>query len=149
MNDAGGGRRGCVAATVGGLAGAAVGAQVGWVLWPSMMAEGDPSLGAANLALGLAVMWLTLVVAVVGGALVGVGVALRMAGHRRIVATVAATAALVVPVGVLLAYLAAPAPLAGALLAGVPAAARGLVVRRTQPGTGQGRPTVRPTEERT
>jgi hypothetical protein len=100
--------------------------------------QGDPELGPANLALGLAILFLMLGGGITVGALVGVGVALRAAGHRGIVATVTATTALAVAVGALLAYLEAPLAVAAPLLAGVPAAGRWLViatVRRRAPGS--------------
>jgi hypothetical protein len=45
---------GYLAATVGGLTGAASGAWVGWQLLPLLDLQGDPNLGPANVALGLA-----------------------------------------------------------------------------------------------
>jgi hypothetical protein len=119
---------GYLAATVGGLFGAATGAWVGWELLPLLELEGDPNLGPANLAIGLAMLWLMVGAGLTVGASVGIGGALRVAGHRGIAATVAATVALAVVVGALLVYLSAPLAVAAPLLAGVPAAARWLVI---------------------
>jgi hypothetical protein len=44
---------GHVAVTVGGLIGALAGASVGWELFPLLAVEGDPNIGAANLAIVL------------------------------------------------------------------------------------------------
>jgi hypothetical protein len=119
---------GYLAATVGGPTGAASGAWVGWEMVLLLDLEGDPNLGPAHLAFGLARLSLVVGGGMAVGALVGVSVALRVVDHRGIVATVAATVALAAAVGALLVYLAAPLAVAAPLLAGVPAAARLLVI---------------------
>jgi hypothetical protein len=119
---------GHVAVTVGGLIGALAGASVGWELFPLLAVEGDPNIGAANLAIGLMALVLMVGGGLTVGALVGIGVALRVTGHRGIAATVAASVALAVAVGAFLAELAAPLVVAAPLMAAVPAAARWLVI---------------------
>lgn len=132
------GRRGYLAATVGGLTGAAAGAGAAWLVFPLVDLEGDPDLGAANLVVGLALLFFVVIGGLTVGALVGIGVALRVAGHCGIAATLVTTVVLVALVGALLLFLAAPLVVSAPLLAGVPAAARWVVIaivhRRTASG---------------
>lgn len=130
------GRRGYLAATVGGLTGAAAGGGVAWLLFPLVSLDGDPDLGPANLAVGLALLFVVVVGGLTVGALGGVGVALRVAGHRGIAATLATTVVLVALVGALLVFLATPLAVAAPLLAGVPAAARWVVIAVVRRRTG-------------
>jgi hypothetical protein len=126
---------GYIAATIGGLVGAAACAWIGWELVPLLGVEGDRDLGPANLAFGLAVLLLMVGGGMIIGGLVGIGLGLRVAGHRGIAATVGVAAALTAVLGALLIYLAVPLAVAAPLLAVVPAAARWLVtaiVRRRE-----------------
>lgn len=110
------------------MLGAAVGAWIGWLLLPLLGVEGDPDLGAANLAIGLAVLMFMVGGGMMVGGLVGIGVGLRIGGHRAIAATVVVAAVAAAAVGTLLIVAAAPLAVAVPLLAGVPAGARWLVV---------------------
>jgi hypothetical protein len=114
--------------TGGELIGAIAGASVGWELFALLDVEGDPHIGAANLAFGLLMLLVMVGGGLTVGALVGMSVALRVTGHRGISATVASTVALAAAVGAFLAELAAPLIVAAPLMAAVPAAARWLVI---------------------
>lgn len=120
---------GYLAATVGGSFGAACGAWVGWLLVPLIEMEGDPSLGPANLAVGLVLLLIMVGGGMTVGALAGIGVALRVAGHRGIALTMVVAASLAGVLGALLVYLSAPPVVAVPLLVGIVAVARWLVIQ--------------------
>ena len=123
---------GYLAGTVGGLIGATLGAWIGWLLLPLLELKGDPDLGAANLAIGLAVLLFVVGGGMIVGELAGIGVGLRIGGHRAIAATLAVAALGAACVGTLLIVAAAPLAVAVPLLAGVPAGARWLVLASTR-----------------
>jgi membrane-bound metal-dependent hydrolase YbcI (DUF457 family) len=71
------------------------------------------------------------------GALAGIGVALRVAGHRGIAVTIAVAAAMAVVLGALLTYLSAPPVVAAPLLVGIAPVARWLVIQAVRRRSGR------------